>query len=199
MQSDERGRKGTALSAGRNKSVPPVRPTPDVAAAIQLLPQALKTEQQPRVRAISQKIVDHVCSELNIRSIRVTVHGVRPSDEDGELHGLYTQYDGGSGQDSVKVWMRTAKLKNPVAFRTFLRTLLHELCHHLDYVYLRLGESHHTDAFFRRESKLFHSLTDKPTPSRRKEAPSLSKMVAEILRRRSRGAQNEQNDSTKAL
>ena len=199
MQSNGSVRKRTLLSDRRNQNLPAVRPTPDVAAAIQLLPLALKTVQQPRVRAISQKIVDHVCSELNIRSIRVNVHGVRPSDEDGELHGLYTQYDGGSAQDSIQVWMRTAKLKNPVAFRTFLRTLLHELCHHLDYVYLRFGESRHTDAFFSRESKLFHSLTAKPAPSQKKEAPSLSEMVSEILRGRSRLEQNEKNNSTNAL
>ena len=45
-----------------------------------------------------------------------------------------------------------------VAFRTFLRTLLHELGHHLDYEYLRLAESFHTEGFFRRESSLFRQL-----------------------------------------
>jgi len=30
--------------------------------------------------------------------------------------------------------MRTARHKKIVAFKTFLRTLLHELCHHLDFV-----------------------------------------------------------------
>jgi hypothetical protein len=41
-----------------------------------------------------------------------------------------------------------------VAFRTFLRTLLHEVCHHLDYTYLRLPDSFHTQGFFQRESSL---------------------------------------------
>jgi hypothetical protein len=35
--------------------------------------------------------------------------------------------------------MRTAAHKRVVAFRTFLRTLLHELCHHLDYEWLGLA------------------------------------------------------------
>jgi len=54
-----------------------------------------------------------------------------------------------------------------VAYRTFLRTLLHELCHHLDYDLLRLRDSLHTQGFYQRESSLFHALdagrVDAPT------------------------------------
>jgi hypothetical protein len=54
--------------------------------------------------------------------------------------------------------MYTAKLAKVVAPRTFLRTLLHELCHHLDYTHLRLRDSLHTQGFYQRESSLFHAL-----------------------------------------
>jgi hypothetical protein len=54
--------------------------------------------------------------------------------------------------------MRTARQARVVAFRTFLRTLLHEIGHHLDYTHLKLAESFHTGGFFRRESSLFHQL-----------------------------------------
>ena len=37
-------------------------------------------------------------------------------------------------------------------------TLLHELCHHLDYHALKLADSLHTEGFFRRESDLFRQL-----------------------------------------
>ena len=47
-------------------------------------------------------------------------------------------------RDTVKLWMITAKRGQVVAFRTFLRTLLHEICHHLDYTLLDLSESYHT-------------------------------------------------------
>jgi hypothetical protein len=50
--------------------------------------------------------------------------------------------------------MRTARQKRVVAFRTFLRTLLHELCHHLDYELYRLPETFHTEGFYKRESNL---------------------------------------------
>jgi hypothetical protein len=54
--------------------------------------------------------------------------------------------------------MRTAKQRRVVAFRTFLRTLLHEVGHHMDYALLGLRESFHTEGFYRRESSLFHQL-----------------------------------------
>jgi hypothetical protein len=55
--------------------------------------------------------------------------------------------------------MRTAKQQRVVAFRTFLRTLLHEMCHHIDYTLYGLAESFHTEGFFRRESSLVRQLT----------------------------------------
>jgi hypothetical protein len=54
--------------------------------------------------------------------------------------------------------MRTAKHKRAVAFRSFLRTLLHELCHHLDYEFFHFPETMHTEGFYNRESSLFHQL-----------------------------------------
>jgi hypothetical protein len=51
-----------------------------------------------------------------------------------------------------------------VAFRTFLRTLLHEIGHHLDYEYLKLADSFHTEGFFRRESSLFTQLVPATPP-----------------------------------
>ena len=59
--------------------------------------------------------------------------------------------------------MRTAQQKKVVAFRTFLRTFLHELCHHLDYELLELDDSFHTQGFFKRESSLFKQLVPQKT------------------------------------
>ena len=68
-----------------------------------------------------------------------------------------------------------AKRRQAVAFKTFLRTLVHEICHHLDYVLLRLGESFHTDGFFKRESSLVRQIVEGlpgAAEGRRDEAPS---------------------------
>ncbi len=54
--------------------------------------------------------------------------------------------------------MLTAKRGQVVAFKTFLRTLLHEICHHLDYTLLDLPDSFHSRGFYKRESSLFHQI-----------------------------------------
>ena len=159
-------------------------PTAQLRAAVKALPAALAAEEQTRVAALSQTIVNHICWQLRVRTVQVRVHGTRPSNRQGELHGLYTQYSGGSKNDSIQVWMRTAKRKQTVAFRTFLRTLLHEVCHHLDYTYFHFRESYHTEGFFRRESSLFHRLLSPPTqPAQAAQKPSqsLSSLVREFL------------------
>jgi hypothetical protein len=139
--------------------------------------------------------VNHICWRLGVRTVRVQVQGVRPSNRRGELHGLYTQYGDGSHNDSIQVWMRTAKLGKVVAFRTFLRTLLHEVCHHLDYTHLQLRESYHTEGFFQRESSLFHALMQQPAEEAPKPAQSLSSMVKEIIAARKRTEQEESSSA----
>ena len=57
-----------------------------------------------------------------------------------------------------------AQRRQVVAFKTFLRTLLHEIGHHLDYELLELDDSLHTEGFYKRESNFFHQLV--PDPAR---------------------------------
>ena len=66
------------------------------------------------------------------------------------------------GPPDVELWMRTARLAKVVAPRTFLRTLLHELCHHLDYELFELPETFHTEGFYKRESHLLRQLAVAP-------------------------------------
>jgi hypothetical protein len=50
-----------------------------------------------------------------------------------------------------------------------LRTLIHELCHHLDYELYELEETFHTGGFYKRESSLAGALfaQELPPPDRR--------------------------------
>src|SRR4026207_332738 len=54
----------------------------------------------------------------------------------------------------LKVWMRTHAKKKPVAKKSFLRTVCHEVCHHLDFFVFDIDPSFHTTGFFRREAAL---------------------------------------------
>jgi len=134
-----------------------LRPSTELLQATAALPEALQRNDRVHIDGLSQKIVNEICRCLGVPGVKVKVEGVRPSNARGELHGLYTQY--GSGRtDTIKVWMRTAKREQVVACKTFLRTLLHEVCHHLDYALFHLRDSFHTEGFFQRESSLFYTV-----------------------------------------
>src|SRR5206468_10983238 len=47
----------------------------------------------------------------------------------------------------IRIWMRTAVRKEITSFGTFLSTLCHEFCHHLDFQRFRFPDSWHTRAF----------------------------------------------------
>jgi hypothetical protein len=124
------------------------------------LATALDAEDQKRTARLSADFIAGICTELNVTRARVRVMHKRPSDDYGELHGLYEPREG-QALAKITVWMRTAKRNDVVAFKSFLRTLLHELCHHIDYELLALEDSFHTQGFFKRESSLFHQIMGK--------------------------------------
>lgn len=124
--------------------------------------EALAAERRADVEAAGHDLLDALCAALRVPPLRLVVHAVRPSSHWGELHGLYEPLEGEPAR--VSVWMRTARQKRVVAFRTFLRTLLHELCHHLDYELYRLPETFHTEGFYKRESSLLHQILGEEGP-----------------------------------
>jgi len=137
----------------------PLRPSFGLLQAVRELAAALERGDRRRVAALAQQIADGVCADMRVPALCVSVQGRRPSSRAGELHGLYTPGER-HRRDTVKVWMMTAKRGQVVAFRTFLRTLVHELCHHLDYTFLDLADSLHSDGFYMRESAMVRRLID---------------------------------------
>lgn len=121
------------------------------------LGEILESEQLGDVQLICQQIANEIISQIKAPPVNVEVLSVRPSDDWGELHGLYLPEDDGETA-RIQVWMRTAKHKRVVAFKSFLRTLLHELCHHLDYEHFGFPETFHTEGFYSRESSLFKQI-----------------------------------------
>jgi hypothetical protein len=123
---------------------------------VETLRRALEDEDRKAVALAARALSGALLGQLAVPSLAVKVLAVRPSSQWGELHGLYTT--GEEAPAEIRLWMRTAQHKQVVAFRTFLRTLIHELCHHLDYRHLKLKDSYHTEGFFRRESSLFRQI-----------------------------------------
>ena len=62
----------------------------------------------------------------------------------------------------IRVWMRTAVRKQVTSFGTFLSTLCHEFCHHLDMERLGFGDTPHTRGFYGRAAVLYHHARGTP-------------------------------------
>jgi uncharacterized damage-inducible protein DinB len=147
---------------------------------------ALLSEDRAATQRATERLILGLTEALRVPPVRVEVLAARPHAGWGELHGLYTATSG--RRPKIQLWMRTAHHKRVVAFRTYLRTLLHEVGHHVDYTLLRLPESYHTEGFYKRESSLFHQLvTDGRRPVRAIEDYA-RQSIAERLERLERTA-----------
>jgi hypothetical protein len=122
------------------------------------LGRELERGDRPATEGAAQALTAALAQALSAPPVTVRVLAARPHARWGELHGLYESPKKHGAPPLITLWMRTARQKRVVAFRTFLRTLLHELGHHVDYTVLRLGDSFHTQGFYQRESSLFHQL-----------------------------------------
>jgi hypothetical protein len=118
----------------------------------------LASEDRGKVETACQALVDAINAQLETPAVHVRVMERRPADAGGELQGLYEPDEVTGGTARITVWMRTARKEQVVKFRTFLRTLLHEVCHHLDYELYGLAETFHTEGFYARESAMMREL-----------------------------------------
>ena len=130
--------------------------------ALQPLARALEAplaaEDRAAVERACQALVDAIVTQLGAPPVDVHVLEQRPSNDLGELHGLYEPDEVTGGTARITLWMRTARKVQVVKFRTFLRTLVHEAMHHLDYEHFKLAETFHTQGFYARESLMVKEL-----------------------------------------
>jgi hypothetical protein len=134
---------------------PDVKALEPLARAIQ---PALEADRRAEVEKACQALVNAMNAQLGTPPVAMRVLERRPSNETGELQGLYEPDEVTGAQARITVWMRTAAREQVVKFRTFLRTVVHEVCHHLDYEHYKLAETFHTQGFYTRESALVREL-----------------------------------------
>jgi hypothetical protein len=125
--------------------IPDARDYPPIIA---IIGDTLQHGDRKKLEAQCRQLLNELSKGLGIPRVRITVMAARPSNDFGELHGLYHLAQGRKLAHFI-VWMRTAQRKKVVAFRTFLRTVLHEYCHHLDYALLKFEDSSHTEGFYK--------------------------------------------------
>jgi hypothetical protein len=80
--------------------------------------------------------------------------------EGGWASELFGDYSPGTA--AIRIWTRTAIRKKPTSFGTFLSTLCHEFCHHLDCQRFGFQQSPHTRGFYERTAVLYHHARGTP-------------------------------------
>src|SRR5687768_6876125 len=111
----------------RSAAIPkvPIEDVLSLAPAVRAIEAGLEKDDRPAVEAACGKLVNGIARKLGVEPLSVIVLATRPSSTAGELHGLYVREPG--RRAVIRVWMRTAAREDVVRFRTFLRTLLHEV------------------------------------------------------------------------
>lgn len=137
----------------------PLPPGTDGGVVVAAIRAALGAEDRAVTQNAAQRLLDLLVAGFRVPPVRVRVLARRPSNDYGELHGLYEPEEGRTPA-TITVWMRTAQRRQVVAFKTFLRTLTHEFAHHLDYELFLLEETFHTEGFYKRESSLANALLE---------------------------------------
>ena len=138
---------------------------PEVASLIPVaksIDPVLASGDRAGTERLCQALVDGINSRLGAPAVRVRVMERRPSDSGGELQGLYDPDEVTGGVARITAWMRTAQRIQIVKFRTFLRTLVHEVCHHIDYEHYTMPDTVHTEGFYARESAMTRELLGEP-------------------------------------
>jgi hypothetical protein len=129
------------------------------------------------ISELTTEICRQACEGLGTKALIVKISSKRPSSSTEELHGFYEWTE--RETPVLTIWMKTAVKRQVVAFKTFMRKILHELCHHLDYTYFDLEDSFHTEGFFKRESSLYKQIIPLELQKRepRKKKPSRKKNI----------------------
>jgi hypothetical protein len=125
---------------------------------------AMKAGGTKGVRIASEEFLNAAGDFYKVKRCEVRVLAARPlrvrEYSTIELFGDYHR-----DKMLIRVWMRTAIRKEVTSFGTFLSTLCHEFCHHLDFQRFGFGNSWHTRGFYERTAVLYHHA--KGTPRKR--------------------------------
>jgi hypothetical protein len=131
---------------------------PAIAKSIE---SAMKAEQTAGVRRACAVFLKAASQFYQVPESNVRVLASRPlrtrEEWTTELFGDYTPES-----MLIRVWTRTAVRKEITSFGTFLSTLCHEFCHHLDYHLFKFSDSWHTRGFYERTAVLYHHARETP-------------------------------------
>jgi hypothetical protein len=128
-----------------------------------IIEQALTAEDSKALRTASAQFLATAAKFYGVPVPDIRVLAARPIHvwESGGGHiELFGDYD--IEKAVIRVWMRTAVQKRPTSSGTFLSTLCHEFCHHLDFNQYGFHDSPHTRGFYERAAVLYHHARGTP-------------------------------------
>jgi hypothetical protein len=121
----------------------------------QSIESGMKTGKTQEVRVGCEQFLELLSRFYQVSPCNVRVLASRPlrirENWSSELFGDYNP-----PTLAIRVWMRTAVKKDITSFGTFLSTLCHEYCHHLDFQHFKFPDSWHTRGFYERAAALYH-------------------------------------------
>lgn len=125
---------------------------PSIAVSIE---SAMKRETGGDVRRLCSEFLSVASEFYEVPNCAIRVLAARPLRvrERGTFE-LFGDYDPDTRM--IRVWMRTAVRKEVTSFGTFVSTLAHEFCHHLDFRKFGFPDSWHTRGFYERAAALYH-------------------------------------------
>jgi hypothetical protein len=133
---------------------------------LRLRAQAIETSMKSKKRAA----VLHACTEFvsvasdfyNIQKPGIRVLAARPLRirEGGWSAELFGDYS--PDTMVIRIWTHTPIRRQVTSFGTFLSTLCHEFCHHLDFRRFGFRDSPHTRGFYERTAALYHHARGTP-------------------------------------
>jgi hypothetical protein len=142
----------------RSVTLPPAEPARSQALKIKA---ALANDNQKELQAACKELLDTLAEAYKVKSPTIKILASRPlKTTDNWVEETFGDYD--PEKAHIRLWMRTAVQKKATSYGTFLATLCHEFCHHLDMVSLGLPETFHTRGFYERTALLYHHIQNTP-------------------------------------
>jgi hypothetical protein len=131
-------------------------------ASARSIEAAMASEDRKAVRLGCAVFLQKASEFYGVSAPPIRVLAVRPLRirEGGWGTELFGDYD--PEAEVIRVWLRTAVLKHVTSFGTFLSTLCHEFCHHLDFELFGFHDSWHTRGFYERSAVLYHHARGTP-------------------------------------
>jgi len=128
----------------------------------QVIDSVMKEGSREQVRRACAEFLSAAAAFYSVRVPEVRALAARPLRvREGrwatELFGDYS-----IGNMLIRIWTRTAVRKQVTSFGTFLSTLCHEFCHHLDCQKFGFIRSPHTRGFYERAAVLYHHARGTP-------------------------------------